>query len=279
MAEPLHVKLEPSETQEAFIRSTVLENCMMGPRGEGKTDSAIMAMTYHASIQDKRYRPIPWAIVRDTWKNLERTTYRSFKYPTCEKSLAYQLRDRIKERDGGRQLKLVDKVGNEVWIAFLFGMDTPDDLNQLLSMQLGGLWVEEAAPAMQEDIGRGISEEVWTLGITSLRHRLMEDKGVDFLKEWEGKFHLMPPTALKEGLLLGAMVRSGYGDFVPRNRRAQITMNYPSEDHWTWVRFYEEGVPESISYEDICLPAILDRTATEYPDKIPNRKRLANAFL
>jgi hypothetical protein len=188
MGKALEVTLEPSETQEEFIRSHVLENCFMGPRGEGKTDGGIMAMTYHASLQDKKYRPIPWAIVRDTWKNLERTTYRSFMYPTCPQSFAYQVRGRIRERDGGRELRLVDGKGNAIWIAFLFGMDTPDDMNKLLSMQLGGLWVEEAAPAMQEDIGSGISEEVWTIGITSLRHPLMTDTAVDFLKEWEGKF-------------------------------------------------------------------------------------------
>jgi hypothetical protein len=238
---PINIILDPSENQEAFIRSTALENCFMGPRGEGKTDGGIMAMTHHAILQDIKYRPIPWAIVRDTWKNLERTTYRSFMYPTNPKSLAYQLRGRIRERDGGRQLKLIDRKGNAVWIAFLFGMDSPDDLNQLLSMQLGGLWVEEAAPAMQEDIGAGIAEEVWSLGITSLRHTLMTDKAVEFLKEWGPHLHKATPITIKEGLLLGALVRSPYGDIVPRNRRAQITMNYPSEDHWTWVRFYDEG--------------------------------------
>ena len=240
MTEPLLVIFNPSETQEKFVRSKVLENCFMGPRGEGKTDGGIMAMTYHASLQDKKYRPIPWAIVRDTWKNLERTTYRSFMYPTNPKSLAYQLRGRIIERDGGRQLKLVDGKGNPIWVAFLFGMDTPDDLNQLLSMQLGGMWVEEAAPAMQEDIGKGISEEVWTLGITSLRHTIMSEEASNFLTEWKGKEKLMTPSDLKEGILKGCYTRTPYGDIVPRIRRAQITMNYPSEDHWTWVRFFEE---------------------------------------
>ena len=238
---PLEVHFDPSENQEAFMRSPVLENCFMGPRGEGKTDGGIMAMTHHAALQDRKYRPIPWAIVRDTWKNIERTTYRSFMYPTNPQSLAYQLRGRIKERDGGRQLKLVGAKGDAIWIAFLFGMDTPDDLNQLLSMQLGGLWVEEAAPAMQEDIGKGIAEEVWTLGITSLRHTLMEDRAIDFLREWGQHLQRMSPKEAKEGLLLGALTRTPYGDIVPRNRRAQITMNYPSEDHWTWVRFYDEG--------------------------------------
>jgi long-chain acyl-CoA synthetase len=34
-----------------------------------------------------------------------------------------------------------------------------------------------------------------------------------------------------------------------------------------WLKFYEDGVPEHIAYEDICLPHILDRTAGEFPDK------------
>jgi hypothetical protein len=77
----LRYDIYPSKTQDEFIMSGALENCIMGPRGEGKTESGIMAMVVHASRQDKKLRPIPWAIVRDTWANLERTTLASFKYP------------------------------------------------------------------------------------------------------------------------------------------------------------------------------------------------------
>jgi long-chain acyl-CoA synthetase len=34
-----------------------------------------------------------------------------------------------------------------------------------------------------------------------------------------------------------------------------------------WLKSYEEGVPEFIDYEEICLPDILDRTAKQFPDK------------
>jgi len=34
-----------------------------------------------------------------------------------------------------------------------------------------------------------------------------------------------------------------------------------------WLKSYEEGVPEHISFEDILLPQMLDRTAGEFPDK------------
>ncbi len=35
-----------------------------------------------------------------------------------------------------------------------------------------------------------------------------------------------------------------------------------------WVSSYEEGVPEKIEYEAICLPEILERTAGMFPDKM-----------
>ncbi|HET6462115.1 MAG TPA: long-chain fatty acid--CoA ligase [Syntrophales bacterium] len=34
-----------------------------------------------------------------------------------------------------------------------------------------------------------------------------------------------------------------------------------------WQRFYEKGVPGTITYEEICMPDILDRTAKEFADK------------
>ena len=35
-----------------------------------------------------------------------------------------------------------------------------------------------------------------------------------------------------------------------------------------WLSFYEEGVPEHVDYEEICLPAILERSVKEYPDNM-----------
>ncbi len=34
-----------------------------------------------------------------------------------------------------------------------------------------------------------------------------------------------------------------------------------------WLKFYEKGVPETISYQEICMPDILDRTAKEFAVK------------
>jgi long-chain acyl-CoA synthetase len=35
-----------------------------------------------------------------------------------------------------------------------------------------------------------------------------------------------------------------------------------------WLKFYEKGVPERVDYEEICLPDILDRTASMFPDSM-----------
>jgi long-chain acyl-CoA synthetase len=34
-----------------------------------------------------------------------------------------------------------------------------------------------------------------------------------------------------------------------------------------WLKSYEKGVPETIRYEEICMPDILDRTAKQFPEK------------
>jgi long-chain acyl-CoA synthetase len=34
-----------------------------------------------------------------------------------------------------------------------------------------------------------------------------------------------------------------------------------------WLKSYEKGVPETVKYEEICMPDVLDRTAKQFPDK------------
>jgi long-chain acyl-CoA synthetase len=34
-----------------------------------------------------------------------------------------------------------------------------------------------------------------------------------------------------------------------------------------WLKSYEKGVPETLKYEEICMPDVLDRTAKQFPDK------------
>jgi long-chain acyl-CoA synthetase len=42
-------------------------------------------------------------------------------------------------------------------------------------------------------------------------------------------------------------------------------------DEAPWLRFYEEGVPRSISYPDATLPELLDRTVARFPERVALR--------
>jgi hypothetical protein len=136
----------------------------MGPRGEGKTEAGLRRITRHAALQPEETRPIPWALIRDTWKNLERTTIKSILEPHPG-SFAEQIRPFLKVKGGGEYIEFPG-----FWYINSFGMDSMGDLDRLQSLQLGGLWAEEAAPAAAEDIGGGLDERVITVGISSLRH-------------------------------------------------------------------------------------------------------------
>lgn len=154
-----------SPTQRDYASYEGLEAWLMGPRGEGKTEASIARMCSVCAKQPEESLPIPWAIIRDTWTNLERTTLRSFISPDPD-SFAAKIRPHLKVSNGGQRLELPG-----YFTADLFGMDSLGDLNRLQSLQLGGLWIEEPAPAAAEDIGGGLEERVITVGISSLRHR------------------------------------------------------------------------------------------------------------
>lgn len=176
-------EIHPTPTQYDYIMSEAYENCIVGPRGEGKSESGIMGMTVHSDRQDRAYRPVHWALIRDTWKNLERTTLQNFLYPQPG-SFGAAIRSDIKVKDNGRELELPGR-----WKVWLFGIDTLGDLNKLQGMGLGGLWFEEPAPAAIEEIGGGIQEEAYILGVTSLRQTITTNHRIQVTMNYPDEDH------------------------------------------------------------------------------------------
>lgn len=179
----LSTNLTLTPTQTAFLLSEAETSVFMGSRGEGKTTGGVVAMLSHAQRQPQEAWPIVWAVVRDTWVYLRDTTIATVKRmlpPNVASFWSYQ--DRV--CDVPPSLKIL-----------FFGMDQPSDANRFQSLELGGLWIEEPAPAA--DIATGLPAEVYGVGVTSLRQ-------------------------LEPAIKAGKAAR----------HRCQITLNPPDEDHW-----------------------------------------------
>jgi len=140
-------------------------------------------MLMHAQQQPKECWPIVWAVVRDTWVYLRDTTIVTIKRLLPPGVASFW----------SSQERVCD-VPPSLRILF-FGMDQPSDASRFQSLELGGLWIEEPAPAA--DIATGLPPEVYGVGTTSMRQL---------------------EAAIKQGR--------------PAWHRAQITMNPPDEDHW-----------------------------------------------
>lgn len=149
------VRLSPTVSQ--FVQSEADIVQLEGPRGEGKSVGGVAGMIYHAEHQG--VRPVRWAAVRDTWVNLERTVLATLIEGHREGWWHIEL------RKGGE----IVQINGDLIRLYCFGMDTIPDANKFQSFELGGLWVEEPAPAA--DLSSGVPFEVVALGFSSLRQK------------------------------------------------------------------------------------------------------------
>lgn len=146
----------PTGTIKQFLRSQAFVQILMGPRSEGKTTGGIWKPLFVTEGLPETALPLKVAVVRDTWTNLRRTVM-----DTLHEQARHGLQIRF-FADGSECLV----GGNRVHLVFL-GMDRPESINKLQGLGAGVLWIEEPAPAA--DVSGGIPEEVFGVGVTSLR--------------------------------------------------------------------------------------------------------------
>ena len=156
----------PSPTVEDFVHACAsgpLEQfrvlMLIGARGTGKTTGALYALIclgQRMQMEGQGSRlPLRVAVVRDTWKNLQRTTI-----ATLNKQANQGLP--ITFLDGGEQALIGP------WLhLYFFGMDTRADVDKLQGFECAVLWIEEAAPGAELDVG--IPAETFGIGATSVR--------------------------------------------------------------------------------------------------------------
>lgn len=147
VAPPTVAQFIASEKRRAFI---------FGPIGSGKSVGGIMKMMYRAQRQEPDsdgVRPTRWVVVRNTWEELKRTTFASFKdwFPPG-KAGEWKASDKTFFMNFG----LPD--GTHVQTEFLWmGLDTPEDTDELLSLELTGIHFDECVLLPREIIDGGFT--------------------------------------------------------------------------------------------------------------------------
>jgi len=161
----------PSPTAEeafrAFANGPMTELRLIeieGPRGEGKTTAGIWSCAALAErvIADGYVKALPiiCGLIRDTWINIERTTIPAFRQAQAKGAPLKFMKDE-------HQCMLYGATGLPLVHFYFFGLDRPDQADNLQGFQCGILWLEEIAPAAT--MSAGIPAEALGLGVTSVR--------------------------------------------------------------------------------------------------------------
>lgn len=148
----------PNPRQKAFIESQAKADLFSSRMGEGKSTALAWAALYHT-----RHNPgARWAIIRDTFENMQATTMKTFFewFPPGIFGIYNHSRKTFTWAEGVAKGE----------VEFL-GMDDPQDATKLMSRELGGIAIDEPAPAIGSV---GIDELIFDLGMSRLRLRGMK---------------------------------------------------------------------------------------------------------
>ena len=127
-------------TVSAFLDSNDFVRVIHGPVGSGKSSGCVVEILRRALEQEpnaKRLRKSRWAVVRNTYRELEDTTRKTF-----EQWLGHL--GRWREKDFAFEIQLPLKDGTRLEAEVLFrALDRPEDVKKLLSLEITGAYVNE----------------------------------------------------------------------------------------------------------------------------------------
>lgn len=147
------VKFIPNPLQRGFIESRAKADLFSSRMGEGKSTALAWATLYHT-----RHNPgANWALVRDTWENMQATTMKTFFnwFPPGIFGTFHATKKEFTWASG---------IANGA-VQFL-GMDDPQDASKLMSRELAGIGIDEPAPAVGS---LGVDEMIFDIGLSRLR--------------------------------------------------------------------------------------------------------------
>lgn len=154
MSNATDITYEASPTMQKFHASDAFVRTLVGPIGSGKSVACIeeMMMKVFSQKPYNNVRKSRWAIVRNTYRELLDTTMESF-FDWIPKSMGH-----YSVLNSKFTLKLNLEDGTRLDAEFLFrALDKPGDIKKLLSLEVTGIWMNEARELAKAvlDMGMG----------------------------------------------------------------------------------------------------------------------------
>lgn len=143
----------PNPLQKQFIESRAYADLFSSRMGEGKSTALAWSAFYHT-----RHNPgATWAVIRDTWENMQATTMKTFFdwFPPGIYGTFSATKKTFTWAEGVAKGE----------VEFL-GMDDPGDASKLMSRELAGIAIDEPAPAVGS---AGVDEMIFDIGMSRLR--------------------------------------------------------------------------------------------------------------
>src|SRR3990167_6525599 len=141
----------------------LLEEMIVGARGDGKTVGAFTGMLGHAKRHEEHGYPLPvkWMGVMDTFRSHELKTHETVQEGLWGGAWRMSGDGRVVRGYTDGRKKLLVEVD-------LFGVEDQGAMDKM-RMAAHCVWVDEAAPTAVLVASSGLSETAWLTGLTSLR--------------------------------------------------------------------------------------------------------------
>lgn len=158
MATVHEITFKPNPVQKQFIESRAKADLYSSRMGEGKST----ALAWSAMVHTRHNPGAKWAIIRDTWENLQATTMKTFFewFPPGIMGTWHATK---------REFTWASGIA-EGSVTFL-GMDAAEDASKLMSREFAGFAMDEPSPAVGS---AGIDELVFDLAMSRLRQKGMK---------------------------------------------------------------------------------------------------------
>lgn len=218
-----------SPTSAKFHASNKVVRGFLGPVGNGKSVCCINEMHRLAVLQEpnsKGIRKTKWAIVRNTYEQLETTTLATFRQWIPQDVCSITL----KPMRGNLSYPMPDKTRVEAQFIFL-ALDRPDDVRKLLSLEVTGVFMNESRE-LPYAVVKGARERIG-------RYPSQVDGYTDVYAENGDLVYEAPKELGADGNAL--FNTDGTPKYKPCTRKALLMdTNPPEDDHW-WYQLAEEG--------------------------------------